>query len=51
MNTIFESENVRGRNYLTGLGVRWKGKDWINLEQDRHQWEAVVKMVMNLRVP
>jgi hypothetical protein len=24
--------------------------DWIQLDQDRHRWRAVVKAVMNLRV-
>jgi hypothetical protein len=25
--------------------------DWIDRDQDRHQWRALVNMVMNLRVP
>jgi hypothetical protein len=25
--------------------------DWIGLEQDRYRWRALVKSVMNLRVP
>jgi hypothetical protein len=25
--------------------------DWIDLAQARHQWRALVNMVMNLRVP
>jgi hypothetical protein len=29
-----------------GLG----GMDWIDLAQDRDQWQALVKTVMNLRV-
>jgi hypothetical protein len=29
-----------------GLG----GMDWIDLAQDRNQWEALVNTVMNLRV-
>jgi hypothetical protein len=31
--------------------VRWDGIDWIDLCQDRDQWRALVKTVMNLRVP
>jgi hypothetical protein len=29
----------------------WDGVDWIELAQDRDQWRALVKTVMNLRVP
>jgi hypothetical protein len=29
----------------------WGGKDWIDLDQDRDQWKALVNTVMNLRVP
>jgi hypothetical protein len=29
----------------------WDGMDWIDLAQDRDQWRALVKTVMNLRVP
>jgi hypothetical protein len=25
--------------------------DWIGLAQDRYRWRALVKVVMNLRVP
>jgi hypothetical protein len=28
----------------------WDGMDWINLTQDRDQWMALVRAVMNLRV-
>jgi hypothetical protein len=31
--------------------TEWDGMDWIDLAQDRDQWRALVKMVMNLRVP
>jgi len=31
--------------------IRWEGVDWINLAQDWDQWQALMKMVMNLCVP
>jgi hypothetical protein len=30
---------------------RLEGVDWINLDQDRDRWRALVNTVMNLRVP
>jgi hypothetical protein len=35
--------------YLREIG--WDGMDWIELDQDRDQWRALVNTVMNLRVP
>jgi hypothetical protein len=32
-------------------GIRWDNMDWIHLAQDRDQWRALVKTVMNLRDP
>jgi hypothetical protein len=31
--------------------IGWGGMDWIDLAQNRGQWRALVKTVMNLRVP
>jgi hypothetical protein len=30
--------------------TEWDGMDWIDLAQDRDQWRALVKAVMNLQV-
>jgi hypothetical protein len=31
--------------------IEFDGMDWIDLAQDRDQWRALLKTVMNLRVP
>jgi hypothetical protein len=56
MHTIFWLGNLNGRHRqrwegnirkdLTDTG--WEGVEWVDLAQDRDQWEAVVKTVMNL---
>jgi hypothetical protein len=48
MDMRFGTWNVRSM-YLTEIG--WDGMNWIGLAQDKDQWRALVKMVMNLRVP
>ena len=53
-----------GKWPLGRLGCRWEdnikmdlqevefgGTDWIDVTQDRDRWRALVKAVMNLRVP
>jgi hypothetical protein len=40
-------DNIKMDLRETGLG----DVDWINLAQDRDKWQALVNMVMNLRVP
>jgi hypothetical protein len=59
----FWSKNLMGRDHSECLGadggtvlrihLRKTDRvvtDWIHVAQDRDQWRAVVKMVMNLRV-
>jgi hypothetical protein len=31
--------------------IRWEGVDWIHVGKDRDLWRAVVKEVVNLRIP
>jgi hypothetical protein len=31
--------------------IGWEGGDWINLAQERDQWQAYVNTVMNFRIP
>jgi hypothetical protein len=40
-----------GGSHENGSWIGLGGMDWINLAQDRDQWRAVVKKVMNLQVP
>jgi hypothetical protein len=64
MRTEFWFEERRGENYFGGLDIDGRnntkvglkemgcdGVDWIHLAQDWDQWRAIVKTVMNLRVP
>jgi hypothetical protein len=48
------SETAEIRNEDPQIYLRdilWGRMDWIHLAQDRDQWRALVKTVMNLRVP
>jgi len=59
----FCSGDLRERNHLEDIGVdgdnikinlqevRWGCVDWIDLAQDKKSWRALVKAVMNLRIP
>jgi hypothetical protein len=39
-------------NIILVLGeIEWGGMDWIDLAVDRDQWQALVNMAINLRVP
>jgi hypothetical protein len=40
-------DNIKKDHLEIGLSV----VDWIGLAQDRYRWRALVKAVMNLRVP
>jgi hypothetical protein len=48
-----EDPGVDGRIILIWIFKKWDGggMDWIDMAQDRDRWRAVVKAVMNLRVP
>jgi hypothetical protein len=30
--------------------IGWDGVDWMDMDQDREQWRALVDIVLNLRV-
>jgi hypothetical protein len=51
----WESEKERDHSEDQDIGgwtiLKWDGRDWIELAQDRDQWRALVYTVMNLRVP
>ena len=46
--------SLDGRIILKGIFRMWDGgggMDWIELDQDWERWRALVKAIMNLRVP
>ena len=49
----FEDPGLDGRLMLTWVFRKWDGRgmDWIDLDQDRDRWRALVNEVMNFRVP
>jgi len=58
MHTKFWLQNLNGRrrlkwedNIRTDLReIRWDCVDWMQLAQDSDQWQALVNIVMNLRL-
>jgi len=47
-----ENPDIDGRIILKWILRKWDGgMDWIDLAQDTHRWRALIKVVMNLRVP
>jgi hypothetical protein len=45
--TLRREDNIR----MDVGDLGWEVVDWIHLVQDRYLWQAVVKTVMNLRIP
>ena len=47
-----DDPGLDGKIILNWICEKWDGgMDWINLTQDRDMWRALVKALMNLRVP
>ena len=47
-----EDPGLDGRIILRLIFRKWDGDmDWIDLAQDRDRWRALVKTIMNFRVP
>jgi hypothetical protein len=48
-----EGPGIDGRIILKWIFKKWDGggMDWIDMAQDRDRWRALVKAVMNFRVP
>jgi hypothetical protein len=36
---------------LTRDSIGWCGLDWIDIDQDKDQWRALVNTLLNFRVP
>jgi hypothetical protein len=64
MHTKFWLENLTGRDHRRRTRHRWEdhiridlkemgleGMDWINLVQNRDQWQALAYTIMNIQVP
>jgi hypothetical protein len=47
-----EEPGVDGRIILRWIFKKWDGgMAWIDLDQDRDRWRALVNVVINLRIP
>ena len=47
-----DNPDIDGRIILIWIFETWNGgTDWIDVPQDRNRWRAVLKAVVNLRVP
>jgi hypothetical protein len=63
LDVIHKRGDLRENDHLGDPGVDWRiilrwifnkwdgGMDWIELAQGRDRWRALMKAVMNLRVP
>jgi hypothetical protein len=49
LHTIYIRPATKENKDLREIG--WDGGHWIDLAQDRDQWRALVKAVMNFRAP
>jgi hypothetical protein len=47
-----EDPGIDGRIILKWIFKKWDGgMNWIDMAHDRHRWQDLVNVVMNLRVP
>jgi hypothetical protein len=49
VRSLYRAGSLKIRMDLGEVG--WGDVDWIDLDQDRNRWRALVNSVLNLRVP